>query len=105
MIPVPANTRVWLAAGVTDMMGWTPPLAQRQTDGLVYGEKNVTISVIGIDIAKRLFQLHGVDDQGRIVLRKRLTRATFLAEMAAHPPCLVGMEAGSGAHYWGRCLG
>lgn len=64
----------------------------------------MTISVIGIDIAKRVFQLHGVDDQGRTVLRKRLTRATFLMEMAAHPPCVVGMEAGSGAHHWGRCL-
>ena len=64
----------------------------------------MTISVIGIDIAKRVFQLHGVDDHGRTVLRKRLTRATFLMEMAAHPRCVVGMEAGSGAHHWGRCL-
>ena len=64
----------------------------------------MTVSVVGIDIAKRVFQLHGVDDHGRTVLRKRLTRATFLIEMAAHPPCVVGMEAGSGAHHWGRCL-
>jgi transposase len=64
----------------------------------------MTISVIGIDIAKRVFHLHGVDDHGRTVLRKRLTRATFLMEMAAHPRCVVGMEAGSGAHHWGRCL-
>jgi len=64
----------------------------------------MTVSVIGIDIAKRVFQLHGVDDHGRTVLRKRLTRATFLMEMATHPACVVGMEAGSGAHHWGRCL-
>lgn len=64
----------------------------------------MTIAVIGIDIAKWVFQLHGVDDHGRTVLRKGLTRATFLMEMAAHPPCVVGMEAGSGAHHWGRCL-
>ncbi|WP_158594979.1 hypothetical protein [Paracoccus yeei] len=55
----------------------------------------MTISVIGVDIAKRVFQLHGVDDHGRTVLRKRLTRAAFLMEMAAHPRCVVGMEAGS----------
>jgi transposase len=64
----------------------------------------MTLSVIGIDIAKRVFQLHGVDEHGRTVLRKRLTRATFLLEMTALPPCVVGMEAGSGAHHWGRCL-
>ena len=55
----------------------------------------MTISVIGVDIAKRVFQVHGVDDQGTTVLRGRLTRATFLAEMATHPPCLVGLEAGT----------
>lgn len=64
----------------------------------------MTITVIGIDIAKNVFQLHGVDDEGRPVLKKRLTRATFLAELARHPSCLVGLEAGSGAHHWARCL-
>jgi transposase len=64
----------------------------------------MTVSVIGIDIAKRVFQLHGIDDHGRTVLRKRLTRARFLMEMATHPPCVVGMKAGSGAHHCGRCL-
>ncbi len=62
------------------------------------------VAVIGVDIAKRVFQVHGIDAQGDTVLRKRLTRATFLAEMATHAPCLVGMEAGSGAHHWGRRL-
>lgn len=64
----------------------------------------MTIKVIGIDIAKRVFQVHGVDEHGKAVLRRRLTRATFLVEMAKHQPCLVGLEAGSGAHHWGRCL-
>jgi len=64
----------------------------------------MTIKVIGVDIAKRVFQLHGVDEDGKTVLRKRLTREMFLAEMAQHPACLVGLEAGSGAHHWGRCL-
>jgi transposase len=62
----------------------------------------MVIRVFGIDIAKSVFQVHGVDEGGEAVLRKRLTRATFLAEMAAHPPALIGLEAGSGAHHWGR---
>jgi transposase len=64
----------------------------------------MVIRVFGIDIAKSVFQVHGVDEGGEAVLRKRLTRATFLAEMAAHPPALIGLEAGSGAHHWGRRL-
>jgi transposase len=64
----------------------------------------MTTRVIGVDIAKRVFQVHGIDEQGKTVLRKRLTRATFLAEMSRHPACLVGLEAGSGAHHWARCL-
>lgn len=64
----------------------------------------MTIAVFGIDIARSVFQVHGVDESGRVALRKRLTRATFLAEMAAHPPAPIGLEAGSGAHHRGRCL-
>lgn len=64
----------------------------------------MTIKVIGIDIAKNVFQVHGIDEQGKTVLKKRLTRATFLAELSQHPACLVGLEAGSGAHHWARCL-
>ncbi|MFQ8433810.1 IS110 family transposase [Amaricoccus sp. W119] len=104
MIAFPPGAKVWLAGGATDMMGWTPPLARRQAVSLAIGRRNMSVSVIGVDIAKRVFQVHGVDAQGRTVLRRRLTRATFLAEMATHPPCLVGMDAGSGAHHWGRCL-
>lgn len=64
----------------------------------------MTIMVIGVDIAKNVFQLHGVDEAGEVVLSKRLRRIDFLAEMSRVPPCLVGMEAGSGAHHWARCL-
>ncbi|KXF92761.1 IS110 family transposase [Phaeobacter inhibens] len=53
----------------------------------------MTIRVIGIDIAKQVFQVHGIDEAGHTVLRKKLTRATFLAEMAQHPACLIGLEA------------
>lgn len=64
----------------------------------------MSTKVIGVDIAKNVFQIHGVDGEGRTVLKKRLTRATFLAELASYPGCLVGLEAGSGAHHWARCL-
>lgn len=64
--------------------------------------KNLT--VIGIDIAKNVFQIHGADSQGNRVLKKRISRERFLAFMANLPACLVGMEACGGAHYWAREL-
>lgn len=64
----------------------------------------MTIKVVGVDIAKRVFQVHGIDADGKTVLRKKITRDAFLVEMAQYPACLVGLEAGSGAHHWGRCL-
>lgn len=64
----------------------------------------MTVKVIGVDIAKRIFQVHGINADGETVLKKKLTRDLFLVEMARHPSCLVGLEAGSGAHHWGRCL-
>ena len=62
----------------------------------------MTVRVIGIDIAKRWFQIHGVDDAGAVVLRRKLSRDGFLKLIGALPPCVVGMEAGSGAHHWAR---
>lgn len=62
------------------------------------------ISVIGLDLAKNLFQLHGVDADGEVVLRKQLRRAQLLRFFAKLPPCLIGMEACGGAHYWAREL-
>jgi len=60
------------------------------------------VKVIGIDLAKNVFQLHGVDQHGHIVLQKRLSRRKLAELMAKLPPCLVGMEACRGAHYWAR---
>ena len=60
------------------------------------------IVTMGIDLAKNVFQLHGVDANGETVLRRRLTRGKFLAFFASLPPCLIGMEACSGAHHWAR---
>lgn len=60
------------------------------------------VSTMGLDLAKRVFQVHGVDAAGTVVVRKRLRRAEVLPFLAALPPCLVGMEACAGAHYWAR---
>ena len=60
------------------------------------------ITTIGIDIAKRIFQLHGIDKNGRVVLKKKLIRNQLLNYMANLPKCLVGIEACGGANYWGR---
>ena len=62
------------------------------------------IKVIGIDIAKRYFQVHGIDATGGVVLRRKLTRDRFLKLFREIPPCIVGLEAGSGAHHWAREL-
>jgi transposase len=51
------------------------------------------VSTIGLDIAKSVFQIHGVDVDGAVVIRKRITRAKLLEFFAALPPCLVGIEA------------
>ena len=62
------------------------------------------IAVVGLDLAKRVFQVHGADRQGRPVLRKRLRRDQVLDFFANLSPCLIGMEACAGSHYWGREL-
>ncbi len=62
-------------------------------------------STIGLDIAKRVFQAHGADASGRVVFRKRLTRAKLLEFFASQPPCVVAMEACAGAHHWAREIG
>ncbi len=60
------------------------------------------ITTVGIDLAKNVFSLHGVDGAGRVVLRRTVRRDQLVATLAALPPCLIGMEACSGAHEWGR---
>jgi transposase len=62
------------------------------------------VTTIGLDIAKNVFQVHGVDQHGKVVLRKRLSRGKVLAFFANLPPCLIGLEACGGAHYWAREL-
>lgn len=62
------------------------------------------ISVVGIDIAKRVFHLVGMDGRGQVILRKRLHRSEVLSFMVQLPPVTVGMEACGGAHHWARRL-
>ena len=62
------------------------------------------ITTIGIDLAKNVFQIHGVDEQGKVGIRKTLKRHQVTAFFANLAPCLIGMEACSGAHYWARTL-
>jgi hypothetical protein len=60
------------------------------------------LSVVGIDIAKQVFHLVGMDEQDTILVRKRLYRAQVMAFIAQLPPTLIGMEACGGAHDWAR---
>ncbi|WP_037371356.1 IS110 family transposase [Salipiger mucosus] len=60
------------------------------------------VTMIGIDLAKNVFQLHGATAEGQPVFRRKLTRPQFQRFMAAHPACTVAMEACPGAHYWAR---
>jgi Transposase len=63
------------------------------------------ITTIGLDVAKHVFQVHGIDAQGTTVLRKRLRRGQVLAFFSRIPRCVVGLEACATAHYWARELG
>ena len=63
----------------------------------------MTITTVGIDLAKNVFAVHGVDQNGRPVLVKpKVSRAALPELTASLPPCVIGMEACSGAHYWAR---
>ena len=62
------------------------------------------VTTIGLDLAKHVFQVHGVDAEGATVLRKRLRRAQVLAFFSRLSRCVVGMEACGTAHYWAREL-
>lgn len=64
----------------------------------------MNITTVGIDLAKLVFQVHGVDARGKATLRKRLKRSQVVAFFAQLAPCLIGMEACGGAHFWARKL-
>ena len=60
------------------------------------------VTIIGVDLAKNVFQLHGAAADGSVVFRKKLTRVQFHKFMSGHPACLVAMEACGSSHYWAR---
>ena len=62
------------------------------------------VTTIGLDIAKSVFQVHGVDSVGAVVIRRKLTRGRVLGFFEKLPRCLVGIEACSSSHYWAREL-
>src|SRR5215467_13518011 len=88
------------------MMGWMAPL--RHLSAKLLSDRNSSewepsmgeVTTIGLDLAKHVFQVHGVDAEGATVLRKQLRRAQVLAFFSRLPPCLVGLEACATAHYW-----
>jgi len=63
-----------------------------------------TVTTIGLDIAKSVFQVHGVDTEGNVIIRRQLKRRYVLAFFQELPPCLVGIEACASAHHWSREL-
>src|SRR6185503_5303344 len=62
------------------------------------------VATLGIDLAKQVFQLHGVDVRGHAVLSRRVKRSQLVAAVASLPPCVIGMEACASAHHWGRAF-
>src|SRR6478752_6704968 len=92
-------------------MGWMAPLRHLGAK-MPVGQKPPAnrepsmneITTVGLDLAKNVFQVHGVDAEGTTVLRKQLRRAQVLAFFSRLPRCLVGMEACATAHYWAREL-
>jgi len=63
------------------------------------------VTTIGLDLAKNMFQVHGVDGSGHAVIRKKLSRDRVLSFFSQLPPCLIAMEACGGAHFWAREIG
>ncbi|PRY83572.1 IS110 family transposase [Donghicola tyrosinivorans] len=63
------------------------------------------IAIVGLDLAKRVFQVHGATAAGGVAIHKKLSRAQVLAFFADLPPCVVAMEACATAHYWAREIG
>jgi transposase len=100
----PANVKKTLAN--SEPMVWTPPSGPGRMSGgeLQRGRIIMQVVRIGLDLAKYVFEVHGVDERGNVVLRKTLRRGSVSKFFANLPHCLIGMEASNGAHYWARVL-
>jgi transposase len=73
--------------------------AIRRIGPLHDGDRAMSAAIIGLDLAKSVFQVHGVDVHGKVVVTKRLRRDAMLAFFANLAPCVVGMEACAGSHF------
>jgi len=69
------------------------------------GQSAMQVTTIGVDLAKHVFQVHVVDAEGEVVLRRKLRRAEVVGFFAKLPPILIGMEACATSHHWARQLG
>ena len=87
-------------------MVWTPPSRRRLRSAVnrTEGEPSCRSPRIGLDLAKYVFEIHGVDARGKTIVRKTLRRHAVSTFFANLPPCLVGMEASNGAHFWAKAL-
>lgn len=63
------------------------------------------VSIIGLDLAKNIFQAHGASGDGSVLFRRKLSRGQLLDFLSKQPPCIVAMEACASAHHWGRAIG
>jgi hypothetical protein len=82
-------------------------LSSTHRKGAVHGEVSrnfSTVTRVGLDLAKRVFQVHAVGAKGEIVVARKLTRSQLIPFFAELAPCVVAMEACSSAHHWGRAL-
>ena len=68
------------------------------------GAVHMQVTTIGIDLAKNVFQVHGVDAAGKVIITKKLRRSQVLPLFEGLPPCLIGMEACATSHHWAREL-
>lgn len=86
-------------------MAWTTPIGEHTIPmGVIKVEEAMSVVTIGLDLAKTVFQVHGVDEKGVAVLRRKLARADMITFFTKQLPCVVGMEACSSAHHWARLL-
>jgi len=85
-------------------MGWTAPAQYCEAEWIHHKEEDrfMGIQIVGIDLAKNVFQLHGVDRRGQVMLRQRVRREKLPEVIAQLPACLIAMEACTGAFYWQR---
>jgi transposase len=101
------STEIYLQ---TYLMGWMAPLTASRAKMVVVEDYHQwepsmsKITTIGLDLAKTVFQVHGIDEGGNVIVRKRLRRSQMHAFFADLPRCLVGMEACATAHHWAREL-